>query len=63
MYYKIKEFREKQNLTQIELCKKADISRQRLIELENGKESNTTILTLKKIAVALKCNVTDLFCS
>ena len=63
MHYKIKEFREKQNLTQIELCKKADISRQRLIELENGKESNTTILTLKKIAVALKCNVTDLFCS
>ena len=63
MHYKIKEFHEKQNLTQIELCKKSNISRQRLIELENGKESNTTILTLKKIAVALKCNVTDLFCS
>ena len=48
MPYRIREFREKQNLTQVELCKRAEISRQKLIELESGKESNTTILTLKK---------------
>lgn len=63
MPYKIKEFRERSNMTQIELCKRAGISRQKLIELESGKESNTTILTLKKIAAVLNCKVTSLFCS
>ena len=61
MPYRIKEFREKRNMTQVELCKRAEISRQKLIELENGKESNTTILTLKKIADVFNCKVTDLF--
>lgn len=62
MPYKIKELREKHNMSQTELCKRAKISRQKLFELENGKESNTTILTLKKIANVFKCKVTDLFC-
>ena len=53
MPYRIKEFRKRQNFTQVELCKRAGISRQKLIELESGQESNTTILTLKKIADAL----------
>ena len=61
MPYRIKEFREKQRMTQAELSQKANISRQKLIDLESGKESNTTIATLKKIASALRCTVTDLF--
>ena len=62
MPFKIKAFREKKNLTQAELCKRADISRQTLIDLESGKEVNTTISTLQKLADALNCKVSDLFC-
>ena len=61
MPFKIKEFREKQNLTQIELCKKAGISRQTLSDLESGREVNTTMETLKKLAVALNCKISDIF--
>lgn len=62
MPYKVKELREKQRLTQTELCKRAGISRQTLWDLENGNEVNTTIATLQKIADVLKCRVSDLFC-
>ena len=61
MPFKIKEFREKQNMTQKELCKKANISRQTLSDLESGREVVTTTATLKKIAGALNCNITDIF--
>ena len=63
MPYKVKELREKQRLTQTELCKRAGISRQTLWDLENGNEVNTTIATLQKLADVLKCKVSDLFCS
>ena len=63
MPFKVKEFREKQNMTQIELCKKAGISRQTLSDLESGREVVTTTATLKKIAPVLKCKVNDIFLS
>ena len=63
MPFKVKEFREKQNMTQIELCKKAGISRQTLSDLESGREVVTTTATLKKIATVLKCKVNDIFLS
>ena len=62
MPYKIKEIRENKKMTQIELCKKANISRQTLSDLESGKEVNTTISTLQKLASALQCKVSDIFC-
>lgn len=62
MPFKVKEFREKKNLTQAKLCKQANISRQTLSDLENGKEVNTTIATLQKLANVLSCKVSDLFC-
>ena len=62
MPYKVKEFRELNNMTQAELCKKANISRQTLSDLESGKEVNTTVATLQKLANVLNCKVSDLFC-
>lgn len=62
MPYKIKELREKRKITQKELCNKANVSRQTIIDLESGKIVNTTITTLQKIANALSCKVQDLLC-
>ena len=61
MPFKVKEFREQQNMTQKELCERANISRQTLIDLESGREVVTTTATLKKIAEALSCKVSDIF--
>lgn len=61
MPFKIREFREQQKMTQKELCERANISRQTLIDLESGREVVTTTATLKKIAEALNCKVSDIF--
>lgn len=63
MPYKIKELRTERKITQKELCRKANISRQTLIDLESGKIVNTTVTTLQKIADALSCKVQDLLCA
>lgn len=63
MPYKIKELREKRNITQLELCKLANVSRQTLIDLESGKIVNTTIATLQKIADVFNCKIKDLLCT
>lgn len=62
MEYNIKARRIQQDMTQEELCQTASISRQTLSDLENGKAVNTTMQTLKKIADALNCTVSDIFC-
>ena len=62
MSYKVLEMRKKLGLTQEELCKLADISRQTLSDLENVESTNTTTQTLIKIASALNCKVSDIFC-
>ena len=62
MSYKVLEMRKKLGLTQEELCKLADISRQTLSDLENVESTNTTTQTLIKIAGALNCKVSDIFC-
>lgn len=61
MPFRVKEMREKRKLTQTELCKKAGVSRQTLSDLESGKEVNTTIATLKRLADALNCKINDIF--
>lgn len=62
MPFKVKEFRELRKMTQTELCKRAKVSRQTLSDLESGKEVNTTVSTLQKLADVLCCKVSDLFC-
>ncbi len=63
MLFRIKELREKKNMTQVELCKKANVSRQTLVDLESGKEISTTTATLKRLADALDCKISDIFLS
>ena len=53
MPYKIKEMRLKQNMSQEDVCKAAEISRQTLSDLESGRDVNTTTQTLVKIANVL----------
>lgn len=62
MPFRIKEMREIHNMTQNELCAQANVSRQTLIDLESGKDVNTTVATLQKLADVLKCKVQDLIC-
>ncbi len=63
MPYKIKEMRLKNNMSQEDVCKAADISRQTLSDLESGRNVNTTTQTLVKIANVLGCKVSDIFCA
>lgn len=61
MGYKIKEFREEQNMSQEELSKKANVSRTIISGLECGKIEITTTGTLLRIANALGKNVSEIF--
>lgn len=63
MGYKIREVRERLNMTQVELAVKSGVSRTTISNLENGVESVTTTRTLNKLAYALGVNVEDLFYS
>lgn len=63
MPFKVKEFRQKANITQKELCRRAGVSRQTLSDLESGREVVTTTSTLKKLAEVLNCKVSDIFLS
>lgn len=60
---KLKHFREERKMTQTELSKKSGVSRTIISLLENQKEIITTTGTLKKIANALDCKVSEIFYS
>ena len=62
MGYRIKEIRKEKNMTQEQLCKKANVSRAIISYLETGKRTVTSTKTLMKIAEALGCSVADIFC-
>lgn len=53
--------REKRRLTQDELAKLSGVSRVLICNLENGTVVNTTTDTLRKIAHALNCKISDIF--
>lgn len=53
----IKKLRKKLKLSQEELAKKAGITYSTLIKIESGANSNPTIKTLQRIALALNVNV------
>ena len=61
MGYKIKEFREKNNMSQSELARRSKVSRSIINQLENGKRTTTTTKTLLSIATALNATIDDIF--
>ena len=61
LQYKIKEFREKKNMSQEELSRKANVSRATISALESGTARVTTTETLSRIANALDKKVSDIF--
>lgn len=61
MGYKIKEMREKKNMTQEELSDRSGVSRATISSLENGSSRSTTTKTLMRIARALGIPVEELF--
>lgn len=61
MKYKVKLAREKCGMSQEELSEKSGVSRAIISKLENGRNVVTTTETLRKIATALGCKVSDIF--
>lgn len=59
--FKIREFREAQNMSQADLSKKSGISRAIISGLECGTITVTTTKTLSAIADALGKKVSDIF--
>ena len=56
----LKKIREEKGLTQIELAAKAGVSTATLYFIENNKANKPNKSTLKAIASALNCKVSDL---
>lgn len=63
MQYRIKEHRERLKMSQVDLAKKAKVSRTIISGLENGTITVTTTETLLKLANALQCKIADIFLS
>lgn len=61
MGYKIKEMRQKKNMTQSELAEKSGVSRTTIYFLESGTKEQTTVDTLTKLAKALGVSISDIF--
>lgn len=58
---KVKEYREKKNMTQNDLSQKSGVSRVTISQIESGVERNTSSRTLLKIAKALDTTVENIF--
>lgn len=63
MQYKIKELREKRNLSQAELARISGVSRPTIVRLENSEEVTINSKTLEKLANALNVSIRSLFLS
>ena len=61
MGFRVKEIREKMNMTQEELEKKSGVSRQTISAIENGKAINVKSGTLIAIAKALETTIDVIF--
>ena len=57
---KVKQLREKLDLSQEKLARLSDVSNNTIINIEAGKQDNPTIDTLKKVAKALNVSVEEL---
>lgn len=61
MKNKVKEYREKENLTQEELSQKSGVSRNTISSLETGTNTNVTYDVMQRLAKALNRKVTTIF--
>lgn len=61
MKNKVKEFREKEQMTQEELAQKSEVSRNTISGLETGSNTNVTYEIMQKIANALNKKVSTVF--
>lgn len=59
--FRIKQIREKKNITAYKLAKEVGISRSYLSELENNKKMNVSLKVLFDISKYLDVNIKDLF--
>lgn len=57
----LKEVRTKVGMSQTELAKKSNVSRQTINEIENNRRSDINTSTIEKIAMALYCKPSDIF--
>ena len=55
---KIKQIREQKGLSRSQVSKASGVWQKNLIDIENGKD--VTLSTLRKIAAAMNCEVSDL---
>lgn len=58
---KIKDFMAEHNLTKIKFCKQCKIGMESLEKILRGCYSSK-ILALYRVAIAMNCNIKDLFC-
>jgi transcriptional regulator with XRE-family HTH domain len=56
----LRELRERQQMTQVELAKKADVTQTYIAKLESGDKTNPSLDVLKRLARALGVPVTEL---
>jgi len=56
---KLRDFREKRNLSQVQLYARSGVSQGYISDLEKGKKT-PTLSTIEKLAAGLRCSVTDL---
>ena len=61
MAYRIRELRGKKKLTQEQLAQMSGVSRTTIVLLENNKEHEAMVGTLKSLAAALNVPVSELF--
>lgn len=61
MENKLREKREQLNITQEELAQRSKVSRQTISAIENGTLDCIKSTTMYKLAVALNCDVGDIF--
>lgn len=59
--YRVKKRREELGMTQQDLAKKAQVSRQTIVSIESNENFQTSTATLIKIARALNCKVSSIF--
>lgn len=61
MQNRVREYREKEGLTQEELAKKSEVSRNTISAIETGTNTNVTYEVMEKIAKALNKKAPTIF--
>jgi len=61
MKNKLKEYRDKLNMTQEQLAEKSGVSRQTISQIENGYLTNIESKTMFSLSTALNCDIGDIF--